>query len=300
MRRALRCAARVLVTASAIGLVGTALAQTPQQAASKGGKWPAAHEEKPERPAYVTTGMVVLDDEVTPPAPPVLKPVPLVPPAPPVEKPPPAPPPTDVRRAVIVTQPDSPAPPVVKPPPAPPPSSWASLPPAIKTTSIATPPAALPMPTPPVGRDTTAVIAKPTPLAQQPAPKPLPLVQPASKSVSVTEAPTNPAAALAPAQLPPVAATPAVKPPGKRIQPLPNNAASKLRYQIETVCGREAWEVQVVVKPDQLMHVKVKVADVEASGALAEKIKALPEMAAPNVLLEIEPFNKTIVVPGRN
>jgi hypothetical protein len=81
---------------------------------------------------------------------------------------------------------------------------------------------------------------------------------------------------------------------------LPNIASSKLRYQIETVCGREAWEVQVVVKPDQMMHVKVKIADMETRGALTEKIMAVPEMAAPNVRLEIEPFDKTMVVPARN
>jgi hypothetical protein len=76
------------------------------------------------------------------------------------------------------------------------------------------------------------------------------------------------------------------------IEPLPNIAASKLRHQVEIVCGRQAWEVQVLVKQDQLMHVKVKVPDTEASAALTEKILRLPEMAAPNVRLEMDVLDK--------
>jgi hypothetical protein len=186
-----------------------------------------------------------------------------------------------------------------------------------KAPSISAQPVAVPMQTPATVAGPSAEMARPAPVMQQSAPRPLPLVEPTTKltaeppakavatlaPASVTGPPppvVQPVAKLTPAPLATLAPVQPARMPRKRIEPLPNTAASKLRYQIETVCGREAWEVRVVVKPDQLMHVTVKVADVEASGALAEKITALPEMAAPNVRLEIEPFDKTVVVPVHN
>jgi hypothetical protein len=65
-----------------------------------------------------------------------------------------------------------------------------------------------------------------------------------------------------------------------------------LRHQVEIVCGKQAWEVRVLVKQDQLMHVMVKVPDAQASAALTEKILRLPEMAAPNVRLEMDVLDK--------
>jgi hypothetical protein len=279
MRRALKRAARLFVAASALGLVSSALAQSSRPA--DGGKWPAAYEERVFKAAYVTTGTVLFDDEVAPPPAPALKPMPaptLVP-SPAKNLPVPAPPLTA---------------PLVNPAPlAPPP---AVLPPLMKPAPLALPPAPLPLvkpapvtpspgPLPPLSTTSSAkatadAIAKALPPA-------VPATIPSPRTAVVK--PVSAATAPAPLMPPPNALAPKTTSP---IEPLPNIAASKLRHQVEIVCGKQAWEVQVLVKQDQLMHVRVKVPDTQTSAPLTDKIMRLPEMAAPNVRLEIEPLEK--------
>ncbi len=76
------------------------------------------------------------------------------------------------------------------------------------------------------------------------------------------------------------------------LAPLPTAAASKLKKQIETVCGKQARDVQVEVKADKMLHVTVKVADPKTQVALTDKILQLPEMATPNVRLEMQVSDK--------
>lgn len=182
--------------------------ETPVHNAPNGGKWPAAHEEKPLQVAYVTTGTVTFDDDLTPPPAPSLKPMPSPTPAAPTVKAPLMPSPV----------PAGPTAPVVKSAPA----------------------------------TTTPTSASP------PSPKP----------VTVPMTPTDP------------------------LEPLPNSAASKLRHEVEIVCGKQAREVQVVLKADKMMHVKVKVNDHQSGVALTDKILRLPAMATPNVRLEMEVMDK--------
>jgi hypothetical protein len=65
-----------------------------------------------------------------------------------------------------------------------------------------------------------------------------------------------------------------------------------LRREVEKVCGNQAREVQVAVKADKTMHVKVKITDQKAGLALTDKILQLPDMTAANVRLEMEVVDK--------
>jgi hypothetical protein len=94
--------------------------------------------------------------------------------------------------------------------------------------------------------------------------------------------------------LPPAAPKPGISPANNTdpLNPVPNAAVSKLRREVEQVCGKQAQEVQVVLKADKLMHVKVKVSDPQVGVALTDKILQLPEMKTPHVRLEIEVVDK--------
>ncbi len=74
--------------------------------------------------------------------------------------------------------------------------------------------------------------------------------------------------------------------------PVPTSQAAKLKHDVEVVCGKQAREVQVLVKEDKLMHVVVKAEDDKSANALLDKILQMPEMATPNVKLDIQVVGK--------
>ncbi len=63
--------------------------------------------------------------------------------------------------------------------------------------------------------------------------------------------------------------------------------AAKLKSQVEALCGKSA-KVDVTVKPDNTIHVKVSVKDAKTQTSLADKILLMPEMAMPDIRLEME------------
>jgi len=63
--------------------------------------------------------------------------------------------------------------------------------------------------------------------------------------------------------------------------------AAKLKSQVESVCGKSA-KVDVTVKTDNTIHVKVSVKDSKTQTSLADKILQMPEMAMSDIRLEME------------
>jgi hypothetical protein len=139
--------------------------------------------------------------------------------------------------------------------------------------------------------------------------KPVPVAYVTTGTVTFDDDLTPPPAPALKPMPAPLPAGPAVKTPGTQspssspksvmvpkatIEPLEPTtaAASKLRREVEKVCGNQAREVQVVLKADKMMHVKVKVTDQKAGLALTDKILQLPDMTAANVLLEMEVVDK--------
>jgi hypothetical protein len=75
---------------------------------------------------------------------------------------------------------------------------------------------------------------------------------------------------------------------GDPFAPLPTSESPKLKRQVETICGKQARDVQVQLKADKMIHVLVKVDDVKTQQALTDRILTqVPEMATPNVRLEM-------------
>lgn len=62
-------------------------------------------------------------------------------------------------------------------------------------------------------------------------------------------------------------------------------AAANLQRQVQSVCGRQAQEVLVEMRPNGGILVKVKVPNISTSDQLSQKILSIPEMTAPNVRL---------------
>jgi hypothetical protein len=78
-----------------------------------------------------------------------------------------------------------------------------------------------------------------------------------------------------------------VKPTVPKNQGPPPMPAARLKQHVESVCGRQARDVQVSTLPNQHLHLKVTVADAVTAKALTDKILAMPEMASPQIELEI-------------
>jgi hypothetical protein len=62
-----------------------------------------------------------------------------------------------------------------------------------------------------------------------------------------------------------------------------------LKQRVESVCGKQAKNVQVFVEPDSSLRVKVKVSDPEQERILTQRILGMPEMTSPRVHLEMVP-----------
>jgi hypothetical protein len=140
----------------------------------------------------------------------------------------------------------------------------------------------------------TVVAMKPTMTSQPPiAPKV------AVKPAQVPEPETTKAAASSPAAAAPLekidhasyVATGSVAFDDDLEEPAPPTTksphAAKLKTQVEAVCGKNA-KVDVTVKPDNTIHVKVTVKDTKAQTSVADKVLQMPEMAMPNIRLEME------------
>jgi hypothetical protein len=137
-------------------------------------------------------------------------------------------------------------------------------------------------------------------LTPTPAPKlkPMSAAAPAAPGLKpvVTSSPASPMTPVvkptpmttAPAPMPATVTTAAANP----FAPLPTSAASELKQQVEKICGKQARDVKVEVTADKMLHVMVKVDDAKAQLALTDKILQLPEMATPNVRLELQVSDK--------
>jgi osmotically-inducible protein OsmY len=63
-------------------------------------------------------------------------------------------------------------------------------------------------------------------------------------------------------------------------------APATLKQRVESICGKQARSVQVIVEPDSSLRVKVTLTDPQQERALTERILAMPEMMSPRVHLE--------------
>jgi hypothetical protein len=65
----------------------------------------------------------------------------------------------------------------------------------------------------------------------------------------------------------------------------------QLRRKVVQACGKLATDVRVSITPERIVKVHVKAAGSTSSATLAERILQLPEIASPNVKLEIDALN---------